>query len=120
LIDVGVLAHRASGRVSPVNGHDELLSRPCLLHSPTRPLSALPGRKRDHPDDDETDLGVDAVLPADVGDAPMRRRQYTAPVEAPPASVRTRCEKHCPRYVVLRLRASHHCEPYCRQLEPHR
>jgi hypothetical protein len=43
-------------------------------------LSALPGRKRDHPDDDKTDVGVDAVLSADVGDAPMRRRQYTAPV----------------------------------------
>jgi len=37
------------------------------------------------PDDDTTDVGVDAVLSADVGDAPMRRRQYTAPVHAPPA-----------------------------------
>ena len=53
---------------------------------PTRPLSALPGRKRDHPDDDTTDVGVDAVLSADVGDAPMRQRQYTAPIEAPSAS----------------------------------
>jgi hypothetical protein len=25
------------------------------------------------------DVGVDAVLSADVGDAPMRQRQYTAP-----------------------------------------
>ena len=57
-----------------------------LAHSPTRPLSALPGRKRDHPDDDKTDVGVDAVLSADVGDAPMRQRQYTARVEAPSAS----------------------------------
>ena len=47
-------------------------------HSHSRPLSALPGRKRDHPDADETDVGVDAVLSADVGDAPMRQRQYTA------------------------------------------
>src|SRR5512145_2511703 len=86
LIDVGILAHRARGRVRPANGHDELLSRPCLRHSPARPLSALPGRKRDHPDDDKTDVGVDAVLSADVGDAPMRQRQYTAPVEAPSAS----------------------------------
>ena len=70
------------GRVSPVNGHDELLSRLCLPHSHTRPLSALPGRKRDHPDDDKTDVGVDAVLSADVDDAPMRQRQYTAPVHA--------------------------------------
>ena len=36
-------------------------------------------------DDDTTDVGVDAVLSADVGDAPMRQRQYTAPVRAPPA-----------------------------------
>jgi antitoxin (DNA-binding transcriptional repressor) of toxin-antitoxin stability system len=28
------------------------------------------------------DVGVDAVLSADVGDAPMRQRQYTAPVHA--------------------------------------
>ena len=35
--------------------------------------------------DDKTDVGVDAVLSADVGDAPMRRRQYTARVEAPSA-----------------------------------
>jgi hypothetical protein len=27
----------------------------------------------------KTDVGVDAVLSADVGDAPMRQRQYTAP-----------------------------------------
>ena len=32
-----------------------------------------------------TDVGVDAVLSADVGDAPMRQRQYTAPVHAPSA-----------------------------------
>ena len=32
----------------------------------------------------KTDVGVDAVLSADVGDAPMRQRQYTARVEAPP------------------------------------
>src|SRR5262245_39164532 len=37
-------------------------------------------------DDDTTDVGVDAVLSADVGDAPMRQRQYTARVEAPSAS----------------------------------
>jgi hypothetical protein len=37
-------------------------------------------------DDYTTDVGVDAVLSADVGDAPMRRRQYTAPVETPSAS----------------------------------
>jgi hypothetical protein len=36
-------------------------------------------------DDDTTDAGVDAVLSADVGDAPMRQRQYTARVEAPSA-----------------------------------
>src|SRR5882672_5867126 len=83
LIDIGGLAHPASGRVSPVNDHDELLSRPCLPHSHTRPLSALPGRKRDHPDDDKTDVGVDAVLSADVDDAPMRRREYTAPALTP-------------------------------------
>src|SRR4030095_10747013 len=51
LIDVGILAHRARRRVRnaakafretgrPANGHDELLSRPCLRHSPARPLSA--------------------------------------------------------------------------------
>src|SRR6185312_12201129 len=34
-------------------------------------------------DDDTTDVGVDAVLSADVGDAPMRQCQYTARVEAP-------------------------------------
>ena len=28
-------------------------------------------------DDDTTDVGVDAVLSADVGDAPMRQRQYS-------------------------------------------
>ena len=33
----------------------------------------------------KTDVGVDAVLSADVGDAPMRQRQYTAPVQAPSA-----------------------------------
>jgi hypothetical protein len=40
LIDIGVLAHGASGRVR-VNGHDELLSRPCRRHSlrARRPLS---------------------------------------------------------------------------------
>src|SRR6266545_2802169 len=42
---------------------------------PYAPASALPGGKRDHPDDDKTDVGVDAVLSADVGDAPMRQRQ---------------------------------------------
>jgi hypothetical protein len=31
------------------------------------------------------DVGVDAVLSADVGDAPMRQRQYTAPVHGPSA-----------------------------------
>ena len=36
-------------------------------------------------DDDTTDVGVDAVLSAVVGDAPMRQRQYTARVEAPSA-----------------------------------
>jgi hypothetical protein len=36
-------------------------------------------------DDDTIDVGVDAVLSADVGDAPMRQRQYTARVEAPSA-----------------------------------
>src|SRR6266853_5366136 len=65
-----------------MSGHDELLSRLCLPHSPMRPLSALPGRKRDHPDDDKTDVGVDAVLSADVDGAPKRQRQYTAPVHA--------------------------------------
>jgi hypothetical protein len=30
----------------------------------------------------KTDVGVDAVLPADVGDAPMRQRQYTGSVQA--------------------------------------
>src|SRR5919106_4587315 len=34
-------------------------------------------------DDDTTNVGVDPVLSADVGDAPMRQRQYTARVEAP-------------------------------------
>jgi hypothetical protein len=34
---------------------------------------------------DTTDVGVDAVLSADVDDAPMRQRQYTAPVETPSA-----------------------------------
>jgi hypothetical protein len=49
-------------------------------------LSAFPGRKRDHPDDDnKTDVGVDAVLSADVDDAPMRQRQYTAPLHVPSA-----------------------------------
>ncbi len=57
-----------------------------LPHSHSRPLSALPGRKRDHPDADQTDVGVDAVLSADVGDAPMRQRQYTASV---PESLRS-------------------------------
>ena len=61
----------------------EFLSRPRLQHSPARPLSALSGRKRDHPDDDKTDVGVDAVLSADVDDAPIRQRQYTAPVHTP-------------------------------------
>ena len=32
----------------------------------------------------KTDVEVDAVS-ADVGDAPMRQRQYTAPVQAPSA-----------------------------------
>ena len=36
-------------------------------------------------DDDTTDAGVDAVLSADVDDAPMRQRQYTARVEVPSA-----------------------------------
>ena len=31
----------------------------------------------------KTDVGVDAVLSADVGDAPMRRREYIAPVHVP-------------------------------------
>ena len=33
----------------------------------------------------KTEVEVDAVLSADVGDAPMRQRQYTAPVHAPSA-----------------------------------
>jgi hypothetical protein len=33
----------------------------------------------------KTEIEVDAVLSADVGDAPMRQRQYTAPVHAPSA-----------------------------------
>src|SRR2546427_8769850 len=46
-----------------------------------RPLSALPGGRRGHRDDYDmtTYVGVDAVLSADVDDAPMRRREYTAP-----------------------------------------
>jgi hypothetical protein len=103
LIDVGIHAHRARGRVRPANGHDELLSRPCRRHSLARPLSALPGRKRDHPDDDKTDVGVDAVLSADGGDAPMRQRQNTAPVEASsalaPHAVRENTTRVKSRYV---------------------
>ena len=38
-------------------------------------------------DDDTTDVGVDAVLSADVGDAPMRQRQYTARVASSNRSV---------------------------------
>jgi hypothetical protein len=48
-------------------------------------------------DDDTIDVGVDAVLSADVGDAPMRQRQYTARVEAPFCVVRRmRREKDYP------------------------
>jgi hypothetical protein len=70
--------NQACHAVTPVNGHDELLARRCLRHRHTRPLSVSLGGKRDHRDDGETDVGVDAVLSADVGDAPMRQCQYRA------------------------------------------
>lgn len=44
-IDVGVLTHRANGRVRPVNGHDELLSRPCSAHGPA-PVVRSPGQEK--------------------------------------------------------------------------
>jgi len=69
LIDIGVCRASREWRVSPVTVMTKLLSRLCLTAQPYAPLSALPGRKRDHPDDDETDVGVDAVLSADVDDA---------------------------------------------------
>jgi hypothetical protein len=66
----------------PADGHDELLSRPCLSAQPYAPVVRSPRQeKRSSFTNDTTDVGVDAVLSADVGDAPMRRRQYTAPVE---------------------------------------
>ena len=105
--------------MSPVNGHDELLSRLCLPHSHTRPLSALPGRKRDHPDDDKTDVGVDAVLSADVGDAPMRQRQYTAPVHAPSAQAPHAVRETLPATSrVVASDAVQHRDPNFRELEP--
>ena len=48
---------------------------------PCAPVVRSPGGKRDHPDEKTIGVGVDAVLSADVGDAPMRQRQYTAPVD---------------------------------------
>src|SRR5262245_61858864 len=50
-------------------------------NAPRCPLSR--GRKRVHPDDDNADVGVDAVLSADMDDAPMRQRQYTALEKCP-------------------------------------
>src|SRR4029453_12588220 len=43
---------------------------------------------------DETDVGVDAVLSADVDDAPIRQREYTAPVHAPLAQPSHESEQH--------------------------
>src|SRR5262249_3649256 len=40
-------------------------------------------RAGNHPGADEADVGKNAVLSADVGDAPMRQRQYTASVPRP-------------------------------------
>jgi hypothetical protein len=82
LIDVGVLAHYARGWVSPADGHDELLSRPCSAPGLCARCPLSRAGKEIILDDETTDVGVDAVLSADVGDAPMRRRQYTARVDA--------------------------------------
>ena len=66
-----------------------------------------------------TFVGVDAVLSADVGGAPIRQRQYTAPVDALSAQA-----PHAERETLLatgRLLASdavQHREPNWRQLEP--
>jgi hypothetical protein len=80
LIDVGVLAHCASGRVYALSSHDELLFRPCFSTS-RAPVVRSPGQEKEIilTSTLMIDVGVDAVLSADVGGAPMRRRQYTAP-----------------------------------------
>jgi hypothetical protein len=62
-----------------VNGHDELLSRPCYRTAIRARCPLSRAGKEIILDDDTTDVGVDAVLSADVGDAPMRQREYTAP-----------------------------------------
>jgi hypothetical protein len=80
LTDVGVLAHHARRRVSRADGHDELISRPSLAARPYARCPLSRAGKEIILDDDTNDVGVDAVLSADVGDAPMRQRQYTARV----------------------------------------
>lgn len=97
-IDVGVLTHRANGRVRPVNGHDELLSRPCLGQA-IRARCPLSRAGKEIILTTTRPVGVDAVLSADVGDAPMRQLQYTAAVRAPSHGRRVRCDKRQRRQV---------------------
>ena len=52
----------------------------------------------------KTELEVDAVLPADVGDAPMRQRQYTAPVHAPSAYAPHAVRRNTTRQQVAKCR----------------
>jgi len=67
----------------------------------------------------KTDVGVDAVLSADVGDAPMRQRQYTAPVHAPSAQAPHAVRETLPATSrVVASDAVQHRDPNFRELEP--
>ena len=64
------------------NGYGLAVQIPCPPESESKVIPSagnLPTGGRDR-------CRVDAVLSADVDDAPMRQRQYTAPVEVPSAS----------------------------------
>ena len=77
-----------------------------LTAQPYAPVVRSPGQEKRSSDDDKTDVGVDAVLSADVGDAPMRQRQYTAPIHAPSAKAPNAVRETLP--AISRLLFSYH------------
>lgn len=92
LNDVGGYCASRESAVCPVNGRDELLSKAVPTAQPCAPVVRSPEQEKSSPDDDRTDVGVDAVLSADVDSAPMSQGQYTGSIHAPSA-----CRRGPPR-----------------------
>lgn len=72
-----------------------------MAHGPM-PVVRSPGQeKRSSLTTTRPDVGVDAVLSADVGDAPMRQRQYTAPETSRYNAAAFRVERLMSRHLFL-------------------